>query len=234
MEAFKYTWTWGTRYSQKETLSFSACSVVFGSVLNSKSVKTKAETLREPQKVTAKKHCQVLKTSFPLKPSKNFFALREKMVPKTSFSPWKPRKFSARFTRNRLHVSVTLRNTQNLNILYHFTGWLWGKTQYMYSTTSIKFSNSNQKLHVHIFYSRRWLKYHQPTLWAPTHEPFTLGLTHTVQNSSLQTNGGAQVHVWTWGTRYSENFTLEKSHFTLENTSKFSSRSRENGTKNLI
>ena len=74
----------------------------------------------------------------------------------------------------------------------------------MYSTTSIKFSNSNQKLHVHIFYSRRWLKYHQPTLWAPTHEPFTLGLTHTVQNSSLQTNGGAQVHVWTWGTRYSE------------------------------
>ena len=55
----------------------------------------------------------------------------------------------------------------------------------------------------------------------------TLSLTHTVQNSSLQTNGGAQVHVWTWGTRYSENFTLE-------NPSKFSSRSRENGTKKLI
>ena len=59
-------------------------------------------------------------------------------------------------------------------------------------------------------------------------------LTHTVQNSSLQTNGGGQVHVLTWGTRYSENFTLEKSHFTFENPSKFSSRSRENGTKNLI
>ena len=63
-----------------------------------------------------------------------------------------------------------------------------------YSTTSIKFSNSNQKLHVHIFLSREWLKYHQPTLWVPTHEPFTLGLTHTVQNSSLLTNGGVQVH----------------------------------------
>ena len=33
---------------------------------------------------------------------------------------------------------------------------------------------------------------------------------------------------------YSENFTLEKSYFTLENPSKFSSRSRENGAKNLV
>ena len=103
MEAFKYTWTWGTRYSQKETLSFSACSVVFGSVLNSKSVKTKAETLREPQKVTAKKHCQVIKTSFcpwNLQQFSSRFA-----GTKTSLTLENPGKFSARFARKMLHVS---------------------------------------------------------------------------------------------------------------------------------